>query len=942
MNTLVIPPDRSLIEEVMTHLTGDGRDYSSCLVIFPGKRPAHFLRKLLAARVGACFIPPTLYSMDEFIDSVFDSPAPGRMIEAIDAVAMLYNIHRKAAIPLGGKGFMTPDSFFHLGLKIYRDIEELTIEGISPLRVKEIDAFIAEGVPGQTIERLQSLSYFYEQFYKDVNAIGLSTRATRYRLAVENTGEPALRKFSRIIIAGFFALTNTEKTLFRKLLKYSNTFFIFQHGAGLREKLEELGISFGIDESMAVKPEVHFYSSPDTHGQVLALGHILATNPAGNRPDEKTVVVLPSSETLFPLLRQGLAVIPEEEYNVSLGYPLHRTPVFGFLNNLMELVNSMDGDRIYIPDYLKFVLHPYTKNIYYMGKSETTRVIFHTIEKMLLRNKAKTFTTIEDIERSDILPREIMGKLSKEETDVSENDLNKHLKAIHANTMEKFLSFKNIGDFAGKCIEVLLFVFNNSTARLHPLFYPFSESFIESLDLLMRSMMKEIAFSDRSSYFIFFKKYIMTGHTPFTGTPVRGLQVLGSLETRNLKFDTVYILDANEEILPNSGKEDTLLPFRAREILGLPTYMDRDKLSAYYFDTLLKGAMQVHLFFIENTTKERSRFVEKLLWEMQKKDRSTSDLPYVRPVQYQVKLTNSSPGPIEKTVEMQALLKNFNFNATALNRYLKCQLQFYYASVLGLGRKEEMTGSIERDDLGNFVHAVLVRYFRDKKDRPLKDTDMPSGQMVSIVEELFAEKYGTDPSGALYFLKRQVKRHLSDVLKYYYHPLVQKTEVSILESEELLRVKMDSFNLSGRLDSVEQRGDKTVIVDYKTGSGTNYLRIDFDKLDTGRRETWARAIGSLQLPFYILLYTIEKRKPVEKLDAIFLLLGRSQISRDIELPLFGESPAAEIFASLKTVISTLLKEITDPRVPFVQAYDKKIVCPDCDFKYICGTQWVIK
>jgi len=943
MNTLIIPPGKSLIEEVLAHLTGNERDYSSSLVIFPGKRPAHFLRKALAAKVGSGFIPPMIFSMDEFIDSLLDELSPAKKIETIDAVALLYNIHRKAPTPLGGNGFMTPDSFFPLGLKIYRDIEELTIEGINPQMVKGVEFFIAEDMPEQTIERLQSLSYFYEQFYREIDALGFSTRSGRYQIAAEKIDKAGLSKFDRIIFAGFFALTKAEKTLFKKLLTYNNTVFAFQDGTGLNDKLKELGITCKIEENVVTEPEVHFYSSPDTHGQVLALGKILATNlAAGNNLDENSVIVLPSSETLFPLLRQGLAVIPEDDYNVSLGYPLHRTPVFGFLNNLMELVNSMDGDRIYIPDYLKFVLHPYTKNIYYGGKSETTRVMFHTIEEGLLKHKARTFTTIEEIESSETLFRDVLRKLPKDETGIREEHLKAHLKAIHKNTIDRFFSFKNIRDFAGKCIDILLFIFNNSTARLHPLFHPFSESFITSLDVLLRSMMKDIAFSERSSYFIFFKKYIMSGHTPFSGTPVKGLQVLGSLETRNLKFDTVFVLDANEDILPDTRKEETLLPFKAREILGLPTYMDRDKLAAYYFDTLLKGARRVHLFFIENDKTERSRFVEKLLWDRQKRDGTTDVRSYVIPVQYQVKLINSAPGPIGKTDAMAAFLKDFNYNATALNRYLKCQLQFYYASVLGLSRKEEMTGDIERDDLGNFVHAVLMRYFSGKKGRPLTETDIIVRQMDSIVEDLFEEKYGKDPSGALYFLKRQVKRHLAEVLKYYYLPLVKEKTVTILESEELIWVKADSFNLSGRLDSVEQRNDKTIIVDYKTGSSPNYLKIDLEKLDIGKRETWDQAIGSLQLPFYLLLYTEKKSRPIDELDAIFLLLGRSKISRDVELPLFDGSSAAEMFTPMKIVIFRLLREIIDPLVPFVQAPDKKKMCPSCDFHYICGTQWVVK
>src|SRR5208337_4112741 len=117
--------------------------------------------------------------------------------------------------------------------------------------------------------------------------------------------------------AGFFALTKAEKALFQKLLTYNNTVFVFQDGTGLNEKLKELGITCEIKESLVTEPEVNFYNSPDTHGQVLALGKILETNlNAGNKPDENTVIVLPSSETLFPLLRQGLSAVHEDDYNV--------------------------------------------------------------------------------------------------------------------------------------------------------------------------------------------------------------------------------------------------------------------------------------------------------------------------------------------------------------------------------------------------------------------------------------------------------------------------------------------------------------------------------------------------------------------------------------------------------------------------------------------------
>jgi CRISPR/Cas system-associated exonuclease Cas4 (RecB family) len=943
MRALVIPSGQSLIDEVLSRLKGSERDYSPSLVVFPGKRPSHFLRKAMAARVGSGFIPPAVFSMDEFVDSLCDELSTVKKLETIDAVALLYDIHRMAPKPLGGKGFLTPDSFFSLGLKIYRDIEELTIEGINPQIVKGIEPFIEEGMPEQTRERLQSLSFFYEQFYREINSLGFATRSMRYQFAAEKLDESVIDRFECIIFAGFFALTKAEKTLFKKFFPSDNTVFIFQDGVGLYEKLEDLGINYESRGKGAVEPEIHFYSSPDTHGQVLALGKILGTKlESGDQLDEKTAIVLPSSETLFPLVRQGLSLVPEDAYNVSLGYPLHRTPVFGFLNNLMELVNSMDGDRIYIPDYLKFTLHPYTKNIYYRGKSETTRILFHAIEEELLKHKAKTFTTLAEIEGNEAFFKDVSRKIPKDEHVISEKLLKEHLTAIHKSTIERFITFENIGNFAKKCIEVLVYIFNNSTARRHPLFYPFSESFIRSLEILPRSLMKDSSFVERSSYFIFFRKYIMTCHTPFSGTPVKGLQVLGSLETRNLKFDNVFVLDANEEVLPDTRKEETLLPFKAREILGLPTYVDKDKLVAYYFDCLLRGAKDVHLFFIENDKTERSRFVEKLLWDRQKRDKVTDARPYVRPVQYQVKLVNSIPDSIAKTAQMVSFLKDYHYSPTSVNQYLKCPLQFYYSSVLRLSRKEEITGEIERDDLGNFVHTVLNRYFFDKKGKLLRETDLTIRQMDFLIEDLFEKEYGKDPAGSLYLLKRQVKRHMADVIRYYYVPLVKNKAVTVLDCEEKIQMRVDSFNLTGRLDNVEQRDDKTVIVDFKTGSSQNYLKIDLEKLDLNRRETWNEAIGSLQLPFYLLLYTEKKMRPIEELNALFLLLGRSKIGAEIELPLFDGSSAAEMFMPLRKVILGLLKEITDPLTPFGPATDRKKTCPKCNFQYICGTQWIGK
>lgn len=938
MSPLILPPGTNLIETVISYLTGKDRDYASSLVIFPGKRPSHFLRAGMAKKIGGSFIPPVTFSIDAFIDFIYEKFGLLKNLETIDAVALLYEIHQSAPKHLGGTGFLTPDRFFPLGMKIYQDIEEMTIEGVSSQRLEGMEAVLSDGIPKYTEERLQSLTYFYKAFYERATSLGFSTRSQRYQVAAQKVDQSGLDEYDRIIFAGFFALTYTEKIIFKKLLSCDNTRFLFQQGVGLAENLILLGIVAEAPKpatKATSEPRVHFYSSPDTHGQVLALGALINQYPL----DKESVIMLPTPDTLFPLIRQGLSNIDEDSYNVSMGYPLSRTPVFGFLNNLMALITSMDGDRVYIPDYLKFVLHPYTKNIFFQRNSEITRILFHTLEDELLRQKAKTFTTIEEIEESKTLFVNVKKKINEQA--VTEERLRAHLTEIHSITIGKLLSFENVAAFANGCIDLLVFLFHQSPAKRHPLFHPFSESLITALSILPRSLMKEVAFSDRTSYFVFLRKYIATCHTPFSGTPIRGLQVLGSLETRNLTFNNVFVLDANEEILPETKREESLIPFRAREILGLPTYVDKDKRTAYHFDTLIHNATDVHLFFIENDKKERSRFVEKLLWERQKRrNAACEDLTHdarrdIKPISYRVNLGNEGPVPIDKTVAVAAFLKDFTFSATAIDSYLKCPLQFYYKSVLCLKPKQDVSGDIERSDLGSFVHAVLRDYFLQKKARKLLEADMDRAQMDVLVDDLFTKQYGGDSSGALYLLKRQVKRHLGEFLEEYCLPLVNENSVTVLSCEEAIAVRVNGFRLKGRIDKVERRNDKIFIVDYKTGASP--AAMDLKKLSIEERGSWPKAIGSLQLPFYMLLYSEKTKTRIEDMEALFLFLGRFKMGKEIEQPLLNGAYA--VYAPLKTVILKLLAEITDVAVSFRPTEDQKGTCPGCDYKTICGTQW---
>jgi len=99
----------------------------------------------------------------------------------------------------------------------------------------------------------------------------------------------------------------------------------------------------------------------------------------------------------------------------------------------------------------------------------------------------------------------------------------------------------------------------------------------------------------------------------------------------------------NEDVLPASKRADSLLPFAARRALGLPTYRDNERRAEYYLDTLVRGARRVHMFFVENSDKERSRFVEKALWEKQKQAGEKRTEKLFRTVRYDVALQAAGP-----------------------------------------------------------------------------------------------------------------------------------------------------------------------------------------------------------------------------------------------------------------------------------------------------------
>ena len=928
MKVSVIGTEESLVEKAGEILLSSA-SLADNLVIFPGKRPAHFLRKYLAQQRGSALRAPVITSMDGFMDLAAEELGiKGRAASPLDLAEVLYGRLKKELCRVIARepGDLTLESFLPWALKLTGDFEELKIELKTRKDLSGYDSLLPEDLRSAAfIKKLESFSRLYGEFYEELDKEGLLTRSVKYVRVAEEIEKLDRAKYENIIFAGFFALTGAEKAVLKHLAG-RGAHILLEPGPGLEERFAFLGEVR--QPAAGPGPKLRFYKAPDAHGELFKLAEVLKAPGAGD------VIVLPEAQSLFPLIENVLPGVPD--YNVSMGYPLAATPVYALLDALGDLLDKKGEAGYFAPNYLKFVFHPYIKNIFLGGAAEPGRVIFQTVEERL-SGRVNKYVKLKEIEDDAELLREAAAKLKDYGRNLGPADVKAHIAGIHKALVTPFEEIKDIADFSGKLLAFLSHLSENSTAPLHPYWAPFVEKAIEHILELKNSRLAGESFDGAAGYFKFFKTFIQGATYPFPGTPLKGLQVLGFLETRGLRFDRVYFLDANADILPSARKEDTILSHFVRESLGLSTYKTRETLSRYYFNALVSGAKEAHIFYKDAADKERSPFVEKLIWDLERQ----KNPPAVNEVHLRVDFSQAGPKKINKTPQLIAALKAREFSPSAIDTYLNCGLRFYYHYALRLSEKDEISDDIEQRDIGTIVHEVLEKFFQTRVGKPLNIMEKDYGEIKELAGQVFEERLKGHNAGFEYLIKKQVQRRLGDILDYHRDHLAG---VTILDCETKLTAELPTrhglIRLKGRADRVDERGGVIHILDYKTG--VRAAVPNWQKFDLGLREDWSATLKSTQLPFYILAYMAGHNiTSAAGMDASLMLLGAENIAEEtLYKERYKKTPdKAALFGTYKEAITALLEEILDIDLPFSPPPDET-PCAVCPFKNLCGRQWV--
>lgn len=913
-------------------IEGSGHPPDRSLVIMPSRRPLVFLARELARRAGHALPSPSLHAVDDWVAQAAATLGhSGRPVAAGDGAALIYRLHNDCRLPGEGGRPLSMEEFLAWGFKLFSDFEELAIEEIAPRTLRGVQSLAQEPLPGAFGGQLAHLSEWYEGFYRALDEQHLATRSSGYVHVASHIGELDLSQYRQVVLAGFFVLSAAEQRIVEALLSRPDTTLVLRDGPGIERTIKQLGIKPARRGAERPAPAVTFCQANDSHGQVMAVNGVIG--PGCDLSG--TVLVLPLPETVFPVIHHVLSRL-DGGWNISTGYPLLRTPLWGVLRTLAGACEAREGDSYFLADYLRLMLHPYVKNIAIGGASYPTRILLHAIEEVLGRRGLRLVSlgTIEgDPELREQLTEKLSGLIGQ---GVAADDLFGHLARIHDLVLRPFEDLASVADFAGKLLALVSAISEHGTANEHPYAARFFQQMFATLEDMRGSLLAQQRFEDVRTYFGLLERFASQEKVNFPGTPLAGLQVLGFWETRNLVFDRVVVLDANEGTLPGGGSVDTVLPQALRVQLGLPTARDRELIDRYHFENLLAGSREAVLCYSQGGGAQRSRFIERLVWREEQSRGGLGAAPQ-RPVHFRAAFTQRDPGPIAKTPAMMEAIERLPYSATMLDTYLHCGLRFCHKYLLRLREKDEASGDVEAAEIGTLVHRILKRYFDTKKGCVFACPAADEVRIRAIADDVFAQAFGASQDGGVHLIKSQVKARMGQLLAHHRG----LPAFTVLENEEHYGPVVElpglgPVSLNGTLDRVDARAGRIAIVDYKT---MGWKVPSYGPFAAGGRDQWPRWLRSVQLPFYIMLYAAGHggARP-DAIDSELMVLGTQSIG---QAPLFPEGADREaMFGTYRRAIITLIREIRDPALPFADTWDPARECGACPYKVLCGRQWV--
>ncbi|SBV91349.1 conserved hypothetical protein [uncultured delta proteobacterium] len=880
-------------------------DMGRAFCVFPHSRPALYLTETIRndERIPKPCVLPRMESVSGLFGLIRaaarqDAATGAVPVGILDQVALLLHIVRDLRDTHGGllRDLPLDDSkrFFPWGVRLANLMEEFFTHNREP------DDYIhmEDQVTPFAAALLENLGTIHARYVAALRERGWTTpgfdAASVVRIIAR--GEDLSRipgmAGKQIILAGFHTLTGSQQVLFRTLWErhgaavclhadpnivpggsaephWSCTDLIRWAGAW-QTTITPFTAAPGSEPDAAHgaprkpgEPVITFRAGYDVHSQISALAEELralghnphnshtfegAARPAG----ESRAVVLPDTSLLMPVLHH----LPDADRNISMGYPLARSPLFRLVECILAMQETKRGSGYHWKALIALLRHPYLKMLDPSPAPDQTpdqgkgrrnpsghnfRRFLHHAERVVRASRrfaplrdlaARTAATVTD--GAGTGPEEAATALSAQSLAPSLALFSRILDAA----VFRWESIATPGDLA-TALQGLVDLMRDHGAALWDHF-PIDAECLYRLSVSVIPQLAHTALKEEhlppETLFAVLRNLLAQERVPFEAYPLVGDQILGVLETRLLHFDRLFILDLTEDKLPGTSGHDPLLPDSLRGLTGLPGKRGREKVAAYNFFRLVNGARQVTLYWQEGVTaqglndakKTRSRFVEELLWKEEEKlgriltpehpEKAGCDgplsliscrLPAV-PREHR-----TIPAKDAAMRRMQTILEG-DLSPSLLDAYLRCPAQFFYQRV---GRIREVEGVVEgRDPLGTgtFLHEVLRGYFTDRLDKPLTADAAAAAALCDAFSRQFAESElsRTLPADDRIMLEEAVPPILRTLLENHAGRIPRHVEEKFRAA---VIVDGKERTLGGVIDRVDEEAGQLLVLDYKTG-----------------------------------------------------------------------------------------------------------------------------
>ncbi|MDX6191492.1 PD-(D/E)XK nuclease family protein [Flavobacterium sp. Fl-318] len=912
----------SFLEKIATVII---QDYSHKLaettIILPNKRAKVFLIEALKNETSHTILSPDIISIEDFVQDV----AAIRSVDSIELLFEFYEVYLSITEKQHQQSFELFANWAKTLLQDFNEIDRYLLEPSHVLSyLNDIEDIKKWGIEVENKTKLlenyidfwKLLPLYYESLYNHLLNKSIGYQGLIYREAVHNLNHFSNTTAGRsFLFAGFNALNAAEEKIVQHLLALDQARIYWDvdqvflndpyHDAGLfvrrfKENWKHYKANpfEWIVDDFSQSKNIQVIGTPKTIGQAKLTGsiieRIIAENPTTSL--DKVAVVLGEENLLIPVLY----ALPSSvgALNITMGYSSRNNPSQILIAKLFKMHTnalSRKGESyvFYYKDVLDVLTHPLVEP--YASAGNLVKII-----------KENNYTFITHNRLFELNPK--VSDLFKLLFQKWENGSIAVLENISTLLLVIKKNFSNDNE-EEKIAKAFVFAIFKVINKL--ISYYAKHKHIDNIDTL----------------YAIYKQVIDVAEVSFEGEPLRGLQIMGVLESRVLDFDTVIVTSMNEGKFPAGKSQNSFIPYDVKKELGLPTFKEKDAIYTYHFYHLLQRAKNIYLIYnTENDgldAGERSRFITQLEVEKQVKHNLTFDI--YNPV---LPAMANTPMVVPKSEAVLERLKEIavnGFSPSALTSYIRNPIEFYFQKILRIREVEEVEENIALNTLGTIIHETLKALYDPFVGRLISEIDIKNCFKL-LDEEVLKQfkvvyKEGEIKKGRNLLAFEVAKRNVSNFLKMELDLISNGDQVQIIALEKTFDRQLQHPALpfpvliKGNVDRIELRNGKIRIIDYKTGK-VEKASVVLKSWNGLTQELKNDKI--IQVLAYAFMFETEAKEiPIEagiisfkNLKSGFLPFG---FKEDKELT---TTVSKEILASYLEEIVVLLKEIFDVTIPF--------------------------